>query len=71
MSSTYYIWSVRGQGWLTDGGTYSSTLKEAKEFDEAEALRRCKVHYRSGMAEYGYIPVSKCDLDIVAGRIVL
>lgn len=57
----YLLWSGRLNGWLTNAGTYVSTVSEARRFSHEEAILMCKRHYRSSMVEYGMIPVAEAD----------
>lgn len=67
----YYLWSTRLSGWFTAGGTYTSDPKQAKIYTHAEAIKQARIHYRNGMSEYGLLPISIEDLDVIAGRLIV
>lgn len=70
MNSKYILWSGRLSGWLTAGGTYSSNRSEAKIFTRDEAIDYCRAQYRTGLSEFGLLPVALSDLgEIMTGRI--
>jgi len=65
MTPIYFLYSARSSGWMTTSGIYSSEIKDAKEFSQAEALKLCKLHYKNGMSEFGLIPVSFSDIKAI------
>lgn len=56
----YLLYSVRSQGWLTTNATYSSDVKDAKEFSREDALEMVKRQRERGV--HRMIPVRKEDL---------
>lgn len=44
MTDTYYLYSIRLQGWLTKNGTATSQRDKAGQFNYADAIAWCKRH---------------------------
>lgn len=60
---TYYLYSIRSNGWFTRSSTYGSDIKEAKEFDRDSALAQCRKHVELG--NHRMIPVRKEDMRAI------
>ena len=52
----YYLWHTRLGGWFTKAGTVTTQLSDAGKYDQAEALKLCRIH-KGGVTEYGLIPI--------------
>lgn len=57
----YYVWSIRLNGWWGAGSVYTSDLKSARPFKEAEMVKFCKAHYAPG-GGMSAVPVRIADL---------
>ena len=58
--TVYLLYSTRGSGWFTKSSTYSTDIKEAKEFNRAEALDMRRKHKTD--AGHNMIPVRLEDM---------
>lgn len=54
----FVLWSTKMSGWLSTHGTYTSELKQARRYNEPDAITLCSRHYESDDESYGMIPVS-------------
>lgn len=63
MNEIYYIASLKLSAWLSRTGTYTTDVKEAREFDRMEALIFIKKQKNGGNV---VIPVRKQDLEEIA-----
>lgn len=62
MEDTYYIASLKLGAWMSRSGTYTTDIKDAREFDRMEALIFVKKQKNGGNT---VIPVSKADMEWV------
>lgn len=60
MDEIYFLYSPRGQGWFTNSSTYSSDIKDAREFSRREALEMRRKHTTD--AGHNMLPVRKEDM---------
>lgn len=61
MNETYILYSPRGLGWFTHSSTYSSDIKDARQFSRAEALDMRKRHTTD--AGHNMLPVRLEDMQ--------
>ena len=61
MEQSYYLYSIKMNGWATSTGTYSSDLKDAQLLSRREALSKARKHFDQGRLTL--IPV--CEDDIL------
>lgn len=54
----YILWSIRANGWYSNGGAYTSDIHLAQKVDEVTAKQMTRLHYNKQMDEYGIVPVS-------------
>lgn len=56
----YYLYSIRSNGWFTNTATYSTDIKQAREFTREAALTLVAKHRDQGA--HRMLPVRKEDV---------
>lgn len=56
----YLLYSPRSGGWLTKSSTYSTDIKDAREFNRDEAIAMRRKHATDG--GYNLLPVRQEDM---------
>ena len=62
MDETYYLASLKLQGWLSKTSQFTTMLTEAKAFDRDEALATCR---RYKAASHLLVPVRASDMSAI------
>lgn len=57
MGETFYLYSVKMQGWLTTGGSYVDDVSLAQSFGGNLAYERVRSHYDKHSKQFMLIPV--------------
>jgi hypothetical protein len=57
----YYLWSVKFNGWMTQGANYSTDITIAQTFSRDEAFKRAGKHYDKRVGEPNILPISVED----------
>ena len=63
---THYAFSIRMGAWWGKSSIYTSDVKDARPFTEAEVIKHCKTRY--GNQGLGDIPVRIADIEAVVQK---